>query len=166
MTERAIYTEQQHFRQRWVWILLIGTGGIAWWGFIQQVILGSPFGDRPSPDLVLWIIWALFGVGMPWLFHSLRLVTQVRGDGIIIRFYPFRARILKFEDIESYYIRQYRPLREYGGWGIRYSARNGMAYNVSGNRGVQLEMVDGRRILIGSLKPEQLAEALRFAIRR
>lgn len=166
MTKTVIFAEQQRFRQRWVWILLIGSGGIAWWSLIQQAILGSPFGNRPSPDFVLWIIWALFGVGMPWLFYSLRLVTQVRQDSILIRFYPFPAKVLEFERIGSFYVRQYRPLREYGGWGIRCSGKNGMAYNVSGDRGVQLEMVDGKRILIGSMNPERLAEALRTAMGR
>jgi hypothetical protein len=38
---------------------------------------------------------------------------------------------------------------EYGGWGIKYG-KMGKAYNVSGNRGVQLEFTDGKRLLIGS----------------
>jgi hypothetical protein len=159
----GIFTEEQRFTQKWVWLLLAGTAGMAWWSFVQQIILGSPFGNRPSPDFVVWIIWALFGVGMPWLFYSLRLVTQVRSDGLLIRFYPFRSRTIFFRDIESFYVRQYHPLREYGGWGIRCSRKNGRAYNVSGNMGVQLELVDGKRILIGSSNPERLAQALRTA---
>ena len=158
--ETAIFKEEQRFTQKWVWFLLAGSAGVAWGSFIQQVILGSPFGNRPSPDFVIWIIWVLFGLGMPWLFYSLKLVTQVRSDGLVIRFQPFRSRTIRFSDIKSFYVRQYRPLREYGGWGIRWSAKNGRAYNVSGNMGVQLEMVDGKRILIGSLVPERLAEAL------
>ena len=34
------------------------------------------------------------------------------------------------------------------------------AYNVSGNRGVYLEYSDGKKLLIGSQKPEKFAEAL------
>lgn len=161
-----MFTEQQQFRQRWVWILLIGSISIAWWSFIQQIIFGLPFGNRPSPDIMLWVIWALFGVGMPWLFYSLRLETQVKADGLSIRFYPFRSRAIYFKDIKSYVVREYRPLREYGGWGIRWSRKNGMAYNVSGNKGVQLELVDGKRILIGSQKAEELAGALRQGMGR
>jgi len=36
----------------------------------------------------------------------------------------------------------------------------GKAYNVSGNRGVQLEFTDGKCLLIGSQKPEQLDSAI------
>jgi hypothetical protein len=57
--------------------------------------------------------------------------------------------------------RTYRPILEYGGWGIRYSPfGQGCAYNVSGNRGVQLELADGQRILIGSQRAEELARAI------
>jgi hypothetical protein len=161
-----MFTERQRFRQRWVWILLIGSISIAWWSFIQQIILGLPFGNRPSPDLIIWIIWAVFGVCMPWLFYVLRLETYVKADKLSVRFYPFRSRTIYFKDIKSYAIREYRPLREYGGWGIRCSSKNGMAFNVSGNKGVQLELVDGKKILIGSQKAEELAAALRQGIDR
>jgi TATA-box binding protein (TBP) (component of TFIID and TFIIIB) len=50
-------------------------------------------------------------------------------------------------------------LLEYGGWGIKYG-RKGKAYNVSGNRGVQLVFKDGKQLLIGSQRAEELAEAI------
>ncbi len=39
--------------------------------------------------------------------------------------------------MNEFYARKYRPIREYGGWGIRYGW-NGRAYSTSGNEGVQL----------------------------
>jgi hypothetical protein len=59
-------------------------------------------------------------------------------------------------------VRTYRPIRDYGGWGIRYG-RNGKAYNVSGNRGVMLEFSHGQKLLIGSQKPGDLANAIGLA---
>ena len=56
--------------------------------------------------------------------------------------------------------RTYRPILEYGGWGIRYTMGRGWAYNVSGNQGVQLELASGKRILIGSQRAEELARAI------
>jgi hypothetical protein len=51
-------------------------------------------------------------------------------------------------------------LWEYGGWGIRYSW-NGIAYNTKGNMGLQIVMNTGKRILIGTQKPEELAAYLK-----
>jgi hypothetical protein len=35
-----------------------------------------------------------------------------------------------------------------------------MAYNVSGNRGLQLELTNGKKILLGTQRPEEIAQAL------
>ena len=50
---------------------------------------------------------------------------------------------------------RYRPLRDYGGWGIRYG-RNGKAYNISGNKGLMIEFRNGKRLMLGSREPEVL----------
>jgi hypothetical protein len=36
-----------------------------------------------------------------------------------------------------------------------------MAYNVSGNRGVEVELTDGRTVMVGSQRADELAGALR-----
>lgn len=57
--------------------------------------------------------------------------------------------------------RTYRPLREYGGWGIRWGGKGRMAYNVSGSEGVEVELLDGRTVMVGSRRPDELADTLR-----
>ncbi|MHC1597618.1 MAG: hypothetical protein ACXQT3_04805 [Methermicoccaceae archaeon] len=42
------------------------------------------------------------------------------------------------------------PLKGVRGWSIRFS-KGTTAYTVSGSMGVQLELSDGRRLLLGSL---------------
>lgn len=107
------------------------------------------------------------GIGVPIaitaLFVLLKLHTEVRPDGIYVRFFPFHIHFKRFasEDLSECYARQYKPILEYGGWGIRYSIRNGRAYNVSGNKGVQLVFDTGKKLLIGSQNPEQLEAAIR-----
>jgi hypothetical protein len=70
-------------------------------------------------------------------------------------------------EIVSWDARTYRPILEYGGWGIRYSPfGKGWAYNISGNQGVQLELMNGKRILIGSQRAEELARTIAEAKRQ
>ncbi len=158
---KALFTEEQRFRQKWIWLLLGLVAAISWVMFIQQIMFGSPTGNHPAPDLFVWLTLVLFGVGLPWLLYSLKLVTRLEPSQLVIRFRPLLTRKILLRDIASCEERTYRPLREYGGWGIRYSARHGRAYNVSGNRGVQLELIDGKKILIGSQRAEELAELIR-----
>lgn len=159
-----LFQEEQRFNQIWVLIIVFIPVSLAWYAAIQQLLLHRPFGSHPAPDSILWIIWVVFGIVFPVFYFSVKLSTEVRHDGIYIRFFPFhrKFRTLPFEAIKKYEVRDYSPLREYGGYGIRYG-RSGKAYNVSGKRGVQLELVSGRRILIGSKKAIELAEAIRTA---
>ena len=61
--------------------------------------------------------------------------------------------------MDYYAARVYRPIREYGGWGIRYG-KNGKAYNISGDRGVQLELQNSKPLLIGSQRADELAQTI------
>ncbi len=56
-------------------------------------------------------------------------------------------------------MRKYSALKDYGGYGVRYG-KNAKAYNVTGNKGIQIELIDGKRILFGSHHPEGFVQAL------
>lgn len=162
-----IYREVQHFRQWWLWVLVGGTTGVSAWGFTQQIILGRPFGQNPGPDWLVILIGAVFGLAFPVFFYAANLTTEVRPEGLYYRFFPLHQSFQRIppEILAGFAPHTYSPLRDYGGWGIRYSSR-GKAYNVSGNRGVMLELADGRRLLIGSRDPERLADAMGLAFGR
>ncbi|MFC1963201.1 DUF6141 family protein [Chloroflexota bacterium] len=93
------------------------------------------------------------------------LKTEVRSDGIYFKYFPFHLsfRKIPLESLRKYEAITYRPIRDYGGWGLKYG-RKGRAYTARGNRGVQLELSDGRPVLIGSQKPEELVMAIDKAL--
>ena len=160
------FREAQKFQQPWIWTLLMVMTLAAvvcfGYGMIKQLGFGQPWGDRPMSDTALAIVGPLvifFTMGITYLFDKLKLIVEVRDDGLYIRFFPLSRQIIRYENIEKSYVRTYRPLKEYGGWGIRYG-RKGKAYNVSGNRGVQLKLSGGKRLLLGSQQPEKLADAI------
>lgn len=156
------YREVQRVRETWPWIVGISLAGLIWYAAIAQVLLHRPFGNSPLPDAPLVVFYLIIGIGLPALLLFSRLITEVRGDGIYIRYVPFHRsfRRIPFKDLKRCEVRTYRPLVEYGGWGIRFGLK-GKAYNVSGNRGVQLELANGKRLLIGSQRPEELWQAIR-----
>jgi hypothetical protein len=156
-----LHHERQRFTQPWLWILIGGVTLIIWWGGYQQLVLGEPFGNNPAPDALLVVMLILFGIGFPLLFMRARLDSEVTTTGIRIRFFPFhlRYREWRFDEIDSIEARAYSPLGEFGGWGIRLGFR-GIAYNVTGNLGIQLELLNGRRILIGTQDPDSFMDAV------
>ncbi len=162
-----LYREVQRFRQLLLWLFLAAVFALNAYAVVQQLMLGEPFGNNPASDTVLIIIAVAVGLGFPVFFFTMNLTTEVRTDGLYYRFFPFHFSFRRIapEDLTKYELRTYSPLREYGGWGIRYGTR-GKAYNVGGNRGVQLEFSDGKRMLIGSRRPEQLVEAMNMAFQK
>ncbi|WP_455209831.1 DUF6141 family protein [Kaarinaea lacus] len=161
------FQEIQRFTQRWFWIILIFVMltlvGVFANGMIEQLMHGNPWGVRPVTNSTLMIIGGavvVFSTSMVYLFYTLRLITEVKEEGLYIRFYPFRTKVIPFNTIQSCEARTYNPLSEYGGWGIKYG-RSGWAYNIIGDRGVQLVLNNGKRILIGSQKAEELANAIK-----
>lgn len=164
--EQVAFREVQLFRKTWVLALVLPISVfliiLFGYGIIKQLVMGQPWGGKPLPDTALAIVGPLgilFGVGLACLFYSAQLVTEVRKDGLYIRFFPLTHQEIPFKDIVSCELRTYSPIREFGGWGIRYG-RGTKAYNVSGNRGIQLELSNGKRVLIGSQRPEELAGAI------
>lgn len=91
-----------------------------------------------------------------------RLTTEVREEGLFIRYRPFhrREKQIPLENMVKVEAVTYRPILEYGGWGIR-SGWSGKAYNARGNRGARIEYAAGQRLLIGSQRAEELAGAIR-----
>jgi len=160
------FREVQRFRQWWLWLLLLPAAlapvGIFGYGMVQQLLLGRPWGDRPMSDTALAVVGplaAVLGLGILGLFQAIKLTTEVRDDGLHIRFFPFRPRRFRFDEIHSCDARTYRPLAEFGGWGMR-RGRGGQACSVSGSSGVQLQFVNGSKLLIGSQRADDLARAI------
>lgn len=158
----ASYREVQRFRQWFFYVPVLVVAGVIWWQFVEQIVLGNPQGAEPIPNWLAWVLTLVFGIGLPVLMASIRLITEVRPGEVSVRLAPFSSRTIDVLDIREAAVREYSAIREFGGWGVRIS-RDGRAYNAYGNRGVQLILRDGNRILIGSQKPDVLLAALRSA---
>ena len=135
-----------------------------YYGLIKQLSTGLPWGDKPMSDTGLII--TAFGVtlimaGVIFLMFFSKLTTLVRDDGIHVKFFPFfKEKVFSPDIIKKYEIRKYKPVLEYGGYGLRNSMRNGKAYNMSGNIGLQLYFSSGKKLLIGTKRPDAFKRAM------
>ncbi len=162
MSNNILFTERQKFKQWWIWLILLSVNGILIVGVFKQVIGGQQFGDKPMGNKELLIVTGLLLL-LTLLFYILRLDTIIKQDGIYIRFFPFHIKFKYFgwDRMTKSYVRQYSPLTEYGGWGLRLGLfGKGTAFNVSGDKGLQLEFTDNKKLLIGTNKQDELTETL------
>ena len=164
--EGDVYRERQRFRQLWLWILLlvvaVTTIGIFGYGIYHQLILGKSFGNNPMSDTGLFVTTALMvllNAALFGLFIFGNLTTIIDYSGISYRFFPFQRKFrhIDLHDIEQWEVVKYSPIKEYGGWGIRYGKMD-TAYNVSGNMGLRVTLRNRKRLLFGTRKPGALRD--------
>ena len=125
------------------------------------------------PSVAALVVSAVKTPGLRWLvptdcvvfalmFNLLCQRTLVTETEVVVTFgawFPLYKRLIAHDDIASAVADSYEPIPEYGGWGIRGFGRS-VALNARGNRGVRLTLHDGRRVLVGSQRPDDLAAAL------
>ena len=147
------FRETQSFaRNPVIWIAVAGTV------FVVFGTLSIPE-VRQSGAVGLAVVAPL--LVMAWLL-LVRLETEVRDDGVHLRFrLLWFPKLFGWDRVESAEAVEYRPIVQYGGWGIRRGWSGEWAWNVSGSRGVRLHLRDGKRFLIGSDQPDALAAAIK-----
>jgi hypothetical protein len=156
------YNEIQKVTNRWIWLLVATISIIFIYGITDQLIFQHPFGKNPAPDWVLLLL-GLIPFSLLMLLYFLDFSFQLNEEGVNYQFYPFHLspRLIKWEDIAGIYVRKYKAVKEYGGWGIRtLSFKKNIAYNISGNYGLQIELKNGKKILLGTQNPEDLEKII------
>lgn len=77
----------------------------------------------------------------------------VFGIGLIRKRFPLRS-VVKVETVRNSW---------FWGWGIRYTP-HGWLFNVSGLSAVELTRANGKRVRVGTDRPDELARAIRQSI--
>ena len=148
------FREEQRFEWFWTVMFCVPTL-IVGYGLYRQAWLKQPF----LSGALLWPAFAVAVVVAVW-FLRLKLLTEVRNEGLFVNFiWLWPERTIPWEEVRGVATRTYRPIRDFGGWGVRWAAR-GIVYHARGNRGVRLVLASGERVLIGSQRADDLAQAI------
>ena len=117
------------------------------------------------------ILTGVVAIGVMMFFA--KMTVLVYNDAIIVTlgFIPLIKRVIPKSNIENAEVVTFRPLRDFGGWGIRISKFRGEytgCYSLRGTEGVMLNLSTKvrvvffkvRKIVIGSHDPERLLGAI------
>ncbi len=159
MTDRfqsdlALFEEEQRFRQWWLWAPIVLLALLPLW------VLLPPLNRLPrhGSEAVGWTAYAVAMGTTVGLLGLARLTIRVTPGELRVRFFPFFVdRRIAIPEISKFFVRTYNPLL--AGYGVHISLY-GWVYNVSGREGVQVELVGNKRLLIGTQRPRELAQAL------
>ena len=122
-------------------------------------------GERPLGEIVpLVAIGLAIPILLYGLFGSLRTRVSVKAVEISWGMSGIIRKTVPFSEIEGMEPVTYRPLMEFGGWGIRFAGGGKRAWTVSGNQALILHLKDGTRLYLGSRHPARLEERIRSAM--
>lgn len=150
------FKEEQKFTQWWFWLIFIGVTLIPVYGIYRQIILGEVFGNKPMSDTGL-IVFAIISFGLLVLFWFFKLKTEIDEKEIRINFFPLASKTVEWKEVKSAQVINYGFV---GGWGIRLFTKYGTVYNTRGNKGLALELKNGKKFLVGTQKMEELSEVV------
>ena len=156
-----VFKEEQRFTQLWLIILII---------FSSLVPIGVVVSEYQKDEnafsvemLLVIILVILVPIAIIFLF---KLNTRIDEQGIHYQFFPFHFsdRKISWNEISKAYVRTYDPIGEFGGWGLKggniFNKSKGKAINVSGDIGIQLELKNGKKLLIGTQKEAEAKSVL------
>lgn len=131
---------------------------------IEPVFLGLVFlviglGPARSSWPTLLAAWVFCALVLPLIMTRLSMTTLVTDVELLVRWTRlFRLRI-ELSEVETAEPVRYNPIADAGGWGVKLSRKFGHVYNVFGDRGVAV-VAGKKRALVGSQRPDELAEAI------
>jgi hypothetical protein len=153
--EWETYQEEQN--PTWFYIL--------WWGMTLPVIIlltvvlsVVEMGNALIPTVITMIGLISITVLPPFCFG---FFIEVDDRFFTLRFglVGFRLLHIPIDSIVSVETTTFRPLRDFGGWGMRWYG-NGEAYFMSGTEGVVIRTNKNQKYLIGSDIPERLVQVI------
>jgi hypothetical protein len=156
-----IFIEEQKFTQSWLFIGLaivftvVAIPIIKDWDIISQGSFGEMLNDAGGILVILFVFV---------LFNFFKLKTRIDEKGVYYQYLPFHFsyRFLPWNTISKCYVRKYNAIFEYGGWGLKFSFRKkrGKSFTVKGNVGLQLLLTNGKHLLIGTQKKEEIQRTI------
>lgn len=159
MTVSSLFEERQYLH---IWSKVLMIGVVLLLIYLLKEYCNSSDSANPMEVVFLTGILLLMLL-LTGILVTARLETSISEKELTYRFYPFqlKPRHVSWREVTHCYTRRYRPIMEYGGWGLRTGFSNkGNAVNASGCDGLQLVFENGKRLLIGTQKPDEVKKIL------
>ena len=139
----------------WVVLIMLVCTCSFLYGVNKQVINGIPWGNNPGSDRTLLIVFFSFLLSTI-LMACWRLETQIKEDGVYVKFFPFHLVYKRYEwtEISKSFVLSLKNNTKYK-WILTYQASFSLWY-------LQLEFVSGKRRFIQTKKPKELHEVLKL----
>ncbi len=170
-----LFREEQRYKKpriRYILTAMVVIMIVSTTFLIRQLLSTSPDDTANENERIVLItatiFLILFTIGFVSNFSRLKMITKITERGIQVSYPPIlrKGRIIARGDVQRFEIRQYNPLIEFGGWGIKTRGRPfrrrqyGSTLTAYGRSGLQLYLRNGKKLLIGTQRPQALRHAV------
>ncbi len=154
-----IFKEKQFLNRWWLFMFILA---------VILILVGTTYYATRDSEENIAMVASLISVGitLPIVLGLLylRLESKIDDKGVKAVFKPFNftRKSYNWEEINECYVREFNPVQEYGGWGIRGLGRNKKAYHIYGTKGIQIKTRDGDDFLIGTQRPKAAKKTISY----
>lgn len=162
---KPLFEEKQRFTQWWLWLVIVSAAAVVFvifgYGMYKQLVLGKQFGDKPvSDDSLIAFSLFMFTVIILMLLIFFNAVLEVTVDRLSVsyRYFPIirNWRRIERETIQGFEVKTFYLK----GYGVERDLRGNRTITVKGHTGIEITMLDGKRLMLGTQKPGEFLDAL------
>lgn len=144
------FNEKQTMMNGWIIFLFLGI--LAFIAYAEWPNIQAEFSN--------FVFW--FTIAALIIFRFLILRTQYDADGIHIQFIPLIwKRTISWEEVQYAEVISFSFL-DYGGFGYRTNFKGDVALICTGKNGLNLQLMSGSRLLIGTQHPEEIQKIILY----
>ncbi|MFP2996283.1 DUF6141 family protein [Spongiivirga sp. MCCC 1A20706] len=151
-----VFVEKQRFNQ---WFMhLIVWGSLAIIAYAVYKVNANGAEKLGQTGLIIFNGTMVLSAVFLFLLYAISLRTRIDEKGIYYQMFPLhlKMKLIRWSELKECHTRSYSAMGEYGGWGYKISlSGSGKAYNTSGNQGIQLQFISGKKLLIGTQRPTE-----------
>jgi uncharacterized integral membrane protein len=152
-----VYKETQTYRRTWVmyFILMVELPTL-----ILLLVFFIQAEDKTEMGIALSVVGGTLTLILLFIFN-LKLETRIDRIGVSFKFFPFVRTWRKYprEKIQSISVISYSPITDFGGWGLEGNSTT-KAYSILGDKGLLLDVGEKKKIMIGTMKANELKDFL------
>lgn len=149
MNRQPQYSEKSGFPSWIFWLIALLPASI----FLYQRFIAKTMEPFDWVGLIIAVVVGLF-------LFIIKLTVVIRAEGIEYKFPPFHNKYkrIAWEEIASVELMRINPLKEFGGWGLRYG-KLGTAYTTRGRYILHIKQKTGKSINLTIAQPTKFIAA-------
>jgi len=155
-SDHVVYRERTPWAT-WVTVVVWGAFVAGAYPILAGLNMDLPFERRFVMAACLIMVAAVVQL----FFGGTTVLVETGAVRVHLGLVPLVSKRIAYERIRGLESVRYHPIKEFGGWGIRF-ARNKQAWTARGDEAVVLQLADGRELYIGSDHPQRLEDRIRM----